>query len=198
MRKLRPVFSVFSVAVLTVGVSAALLCARETAAVDGARIICPYVPATLTEVPLCNGKPATCVGTDGHDVIWGSDASDIIHAGDGNDVVQADDRGDTVCGGRGDDSIHGAGGDDTLFGGEGRDWLFGSRGNDALYGGPGDFDVLWGGPGADLLDGGPGENDVCLLQRDEGSANEKTCEVIHPPVGYDHEQGELGPGLITR
>ena len=197
--KKRPLLEIFPAAVLSVGMAAVLLDALGAAvALTGLRIICPYVPDTLTAVPLCNGKAATCVGTGGHDVIWGSDVSDVIHAGNGHDVIQADDGDDTVCGGPGDDSIHGAGGDDSLFGDEGRDWLFGSRGNDSLYGGAGDFDVLWGGPGADLLDGGPGYHDVCLLQRDEGSANDKTCEVIHPPPGYRHEQGELGPGLINR
>lgn len=199
MRKLRPSLTVFSMVILTAGVVGASLYARGAAARgEGAIIVCPYLPAKLTEIPLCDGKPATCVGTGSHDLIWGTDTGDVIHAGDGNDVIQADDGGDTVCGGPGDDAIHGARGDDSLFGGDGRDWIFGARGNDALYGDAGDFDVLWGGPGADLLDGGPGDYDVCLLQRDQGSANEKTCEAIHPPIGYTHDQGEFGPGIIGR
>ena len=197
VRKPQPVSTVFFMPVLMACVAAAPLCAPRAAAKDGgAIIVCPHLPDTLTEIPLCKGEPATCVGTEGHDVIWGTDTRDVIHSGAGNDVIQADDGDDTVCSGPGNDAVHGARGDDRLFGGDGADWIFGSRGNDALYGDAGDFDVLWGGPGADLLDGGPGEYDVCLTQRDLGSANVETCEAIHPPVGHVHEQGELGPGII--
>jgi Ca2+-binding RTX toxin-like protein len=164
---------------------------------NGAIIVCPYLPQELIEIPLCNGLEATCVGTDGHDIIWGTDVSDVIYTGAGNDIVQADDGADTVCGGPGNDALHGARGSDELFGDEGSDWLFGARGNDTLWGGPGDFDVLWGGPGEDRLDGGPGVGDACLTQRDRGIANEDTCEAIYPPVGYKHgEQNELGPGIV--
>jgi len=177
----------------------AAVVAETTAALggDGAIIICPYLPDDLAEVPLCNGKAATCVGTDGHDIIWGTDGSDVIYTGAGNDIVQADEGDDTVCGGPGNDAIHGARGDDELFGEDGSDWLFGARGNDTLWGGAGDFDVLWGGPGVDELDGGPGTQDACLTQRDRGVANEATCEAIHPPPDYQHgAQEELGPGII--
>jgi len=189
-------------------VSAALVGTMVAAAVhaevvalggDGAIIICPYLPDQLAEIPLCDGKEATCVGTDGHDIIWGTDGNDVIYAGEGNDIVQADEGADTVCGGPGNDSIHGARGDDQIFGEDGSDWLFGARGDDILWGGPGDFDVLWGGPGEDQLDGGPGAGDACLTQRDRGIANEESCEAIHPPPDYKHgEQKELGPGIIGR
>jgi Ca2+-binding RTX toxin-like protein len=164
---------------------------------EGAVIICPYLPEGLSEVPTCNGEKATCVGTDGHDLIWGTDASDVIVAGAGNDVIQGDSGHDTICGGEGNDAIHGARGEDTLFGEGGSDWLFGAMDDDTLYGGEGDFDVLWGGPGYDNLDGGPGAYDVCLKQRESGVANEETCETVHPPVGYNHdEEHELGTGVI--
>ena len=165
---------------------------------EGSIIICPYIPDHLTEnLPLCNGQPATCVGTDGHDVIWGTDSSDVIVAGNGNDVIQGDAGDDTICGGEGDDAMHGARGDDTMFGEEGTDWVFGAVDDDNLSGGPGDFDVLWGGPGHDELDGGPGQYDVCLTQRDGGKVNEQSCEAIYPPIGYKHEQEhEMGTGVI--
>jgi Ca2+-binding RTX toxin-like protein len=164
---------------------------------SGAIIHCPYLPAQLTTIPLCNDKQATCVGTDGHDIIWGTDGPDVIYAGAGNDVVQADAGDDTVCGGPGNDSIHGARGNDVIFGDEGTDWLFGASGNDSLWGGDGDFDVLWGGPNDDFLDGGPGTKDVCLGQRDINVSNPETCEAIHPPKGYTHGSAEeLGPGII--
>ena len=163
---------------------------------EGAIILCPYLPADLSEIPLCNGQPATCVGTDGHDLIWGSDGSDVIYAGAGHDVIHGDAGDDTICGGDGNDSIHGARGDDTLFGGNGSDWLFGARDHDTLFGGEGDFDVLWGGPGIDVLNGGPGNYDVCLKQRDGGDVDEKSCEAIYPPSGYEHDDEHLDPGII--
>ncbi len=165
---------------------------------DGAMIACPYLPDHLAEdPPLCDGKPATCVGTDGHDLIWGSDSVDVIVAGAGNDVIQGDAGDDTICGGDGNDAIHGARGDDTLFGEEGDDFVFGAVDNDVLWGGAGDFDVLFGGPGHDRLDGGPGKYDVCMKQREGAEVNIESCETIYPPMGYRHdEEHELGTGII--
>lgn len=164
--------------------------------VEGAIILCPHLPADTSEIPLCNDQPATCVGTDGHDLIWGTDASDVIYAGAGHDVIQGDAGDDIICGGDGNDSIHGARGEDTLFGGPGQDWLFGARDNDTLFGGEGGFDVLWGGPGIDILNGGPGQYDVCLKQREGGDVDEESCETIYPPPGYKHDDEHLDPGII--
>lgn len=158
-------------------------------------IKCPHIPAGLQEIPQCNGKPATCVGTDSHDLILGTEEDDVIVAGAGNDVVHGDAANDTICGGPGNDSLMGARGDDTMFGEEGDDWLFGAPGADTLDGGPGDFDVLWGGPDFDKLDGGPGSNDVCMLQRDMGEASSEGCNTVYPPPGYMHDE-EPEPGVL--
>ena len=164
---------------------------------DGGMIICPYLPDHLSEVPLCDGKPATCVGTDGHDLIWGTDGDDVIVAGAGNDVIQGDAGDDLICAGEGNDTIHGARGDDIIYGEDGDDVIFGAVDDDTLYGGNGDFDVLWGGPGFDKLDGGPGDFDVCLKQREGAEANLESCEAVYPPPGYKHnDEHDLGTGLI--
>ena len=187
----------FSTALVGTVFSAAIGAETVTLGGESAIIMCPYLPIDLTEIPFCNGRKATCIGTDGHDIIWGTDGPDVIYAGAGNDVVQGDEGADTICGGSGNDALHGARGDDELLGNEGSDWLFGARGNDALWGGSGDFDVLWGGPGVDQLDGGPGTKDACLHQRDGGYSNEESCEAIHPPEGYTHgDEGDLGLGII--
>jgi hypothetical protein len=34
-------------------------------------IKCPYIPEGLGEIPVCGGQPATCVGTEGRDLILG-------------------------------------------------------------------------------------------------------------------------------
>ena len=168
-----------------------------TPTIEGAVITCPYMPGGLSKTLTCNGLPVTCVGTAGHDLIWGTDASDVIYAGAGNDIIQADAGNDTVCGGEGNDTIHGGRGYDAIFGEGGADVLFGARDDDTLYGGEGDFDVLFGGPGIDNLNGGPGAYDTCLKQRDGGLADVKTCETIFPPPGYNHEEEhQLGPGII--
>lgn len=148
-------------------------------------IKCPFIPAGVTP-PTCNGLPATCVGTDGDDLILGSEVADVIVALAGNDVVHGDVGNDTICGGPGIDSLFGAKDSDTLLGEEGDDWLFGAVGDDDLRGGPG-YDVLWGGPGQDKLSGGDGEHDVCMLQREMGTADD-SCETVYPPPGYVHDQ----------
>jgi Ca2+-binding RTX toxin-like protein len=160
-------------------------------------IKCPYLPPGLSEVPLCHGKKATCVGTDGHDLILGSDKHDVIVAGPGNDVVHGDAADDILCGGPGNDSLFGARGADIIYGGPGDDWLFGAPDPDELYGGPGDFDVLWDGPGYGKLDGGPGNYDVCMLQREMAEVIEGTCETIYPPPGYLHDD-EPEPGVLKK
>ena len=158
-------------------------------------IKCPYLPAGLKEIPLCGGRPATCVGTIGADLILGTDEPDVIVAGHGNDVVHGDAGDDVICGGPGNDSLMGARGLDRLFGDEGDDWLFGAPGDDELDGGEGDHDVLWGGPGFDKLDGGPGAFDVCLLQRELGEFVVDGCNTVYPPPGYVHDE-EPDPGVL--
>jgi hypothetical protein len=148
-------------------------------------IKCPYIPPGVPP-PTCNGLKATCVGTDGDDLLLGTDEADVIVALAGNDVVHGDEGNDTICGGPGNDSLFGARGKDTILGEEGDDFLFGAPDNDDLRGGPG-YDVLWGGPGFDKLSGGEGDHDVCLLQKEMGDAD-ASCETIYPPPGYVHDQ----------
>jgi hypothetical protein len=164
---------------------------------NGFVIQCPYIPPDLDPIPSCQGRPATCVGTEGDDLVWGTEDDEVIMTLGGDDVVQADEGDDIVCLGPGDDAAHGARGDDFLFGGDGNDWLFGAQGEDSLYGEAGTRDVLFGGPDLDYLDGGPGERDVCIQQRDEAKVNEATCEVVFPPAGYTHDrQHAFPPGIV--
>ena len=143
-------------------------------------IKCPYLPPDLVDIPICGGQQATCVGTEGHDLILGSEHNDVIVAGAGNDVVHSDALDDIVCGGPGDDSLFGARGSDTLYGGPGDDWLFGAVDPNTLYGEEGDFDVLWGGPNIEMeyLDGGPGTHDTCMLQMGLGDYSPDGCNTV--------------------
>ncbi len=159
-------------------------------------IQCPHLPPGLEPIPTCQGRPATCVGTEGNDVLWGTEDDDVILGLGGNDAIQADADDDIVCAGPGNDTVHGGPGNDSIYGEGGDDVLFGAKGKDSLYGDHG-RDVLWGGPELDSLDGGPGEPDACLGQKDEAQVNEESCEFIYPPPGFSHEkQHSFGPGII--
>jgi hypothetical protein len=158
-------------------------------------IKCPYLPDGLQEVPTCHGKPATCLGTPGHDLILGSEEDDVIVAGEGDDAVHGDAGDDVICGGPGNDSLFGARGADLIDGGPGNDWLFGAPDPDELYGGPGE-DFLWEGPGKGKVDGGPGERDLCMLQREMAEVL-GGCETIYPPPGYLHDE-DPDPGVLKQ
>ena len=173
--------------------------APGSAGEEQVRVIkCPYIAEEFKDnIPTCQGIVASCVGTEGNELIWGTEDNDVIVGLGGDDVIQADAGDDLVCAGPGNDSVHGARGSDKLYGQEGTDWLFGARDDDSLFGGPGDGDVLWGGPAQDLLDGGEGARDICLQQRDMAKVNEDTCEVMYPPPGYTHnKEYEIPAGIV--
>jgi Ca2+-binding RTX toxin-like protein len=114
-----------------------------------------WVPASAA--PLCDGRPATVVGSPGDDRIQGSAGADVIVALGGDDTVLGGGGDDVVCGGDGNDVLHGEGGSDVLRGGNGDDELYG--GLDALVENRGSGlsrigDDLYGGPGNDHLDAG--------------------------------------------
>lgn len=98
-------------------------------------------PPALAAGETCDGRPATKVGTPGHDVLTGTDGDDVI------------------VGLGGDDTIHGLLGNDTLCGDAGSDVLIGKDGDDRLFGGvdgaaPGGGDLIWPGSGDDYVDAG--------------------------------------------
>lgn len=129
------------------------------------------------ELPTCDGKRATILGTPIADTLIGTSGPDVIVALGGNDTVKGRGGNDTICGGggrdiliggNGRDRLFGEGGNDTLRGGKGSDRLDGGTGRDTLIGGPGrdtllggkGRDTLIGGPGRDTLKGGPGKDRV--------------------------------------
>ena len=80
--------------------------------------------------PLCDGKPATVVGTSGNDVLKGTDGNDVIVGLGGNDRLVGGEGNDTLCGYGGDDTLVGGPGDDVMLGGLGVDWAaFGNAPN---------------------------------------------------------------------
>jgi VCBS repeat-containing protein len=117
----------------------------------------PPPPPPSAPKPLCQGRPATIVGTPGKDILRGTKGADVIVAMGGNDLVRGLGGADLVCGGAGNDRAEGAAGNDRLYGEAGNDLLLGGPGNDRLYGGPG-ADTMRGGPGKDRMNGGPGRD----------------------------------------
>jgi Ca2+-binding RTX toxin-like protein len=71
--------------------------------------------------PLCDGKPATIVGTAGDDVLKGTDGDDVIVGGGGDDLIKGRGGNDTICGRNGSDTLVGGPGNDVLLGGNGYD-----------------------------------------------------------------------------
>ncbi len=106
---------------------------------------------------ICDGRPATIVGTNGPDRLRGTRGPDVIAGLGGADVITGLGGPDVICGGAGADVLDGGAGADRLLGGAGRDVLRGGAGRDTLLGGPGP-DRLVGGLGRDRLLGGAGRN----------------------------------------
>ena len=106
--------------------------------------------------PLCDGKVATIVGTEGADRIAGTPGADVIVGLGGRDRVDGAGGDDRVCGGGDADVLRGGAGDDRLFGQANR--TRSDRGGTRSYG-----DALDGGAGHDLLDLGPATSSAVSL-----------------------------------
>ena len=125
-------------------------------------IVATLIPAFGTGAPsavgataVCNGQPATIVGTARDDIIDGTAGRDVIAAGLGNDIARGFGGNDLICAGGGDDIVLAGAGDDVVFGQNGDDLVRGAAGADRLRGGNGS-DTLYGGAQADDLIGGTG------------------------------------------
>ena len=80
--------------------------------------------------PMCQGLPATIVGTPGRDLLLGTNGDDVIVADAGNDLVLGFGGDDVICAGAGNDLVLAGRGDDVIDGGPGRDLGNGGRGTD--------------------------------------------------------------------
>lgn len=120
--------------------------------------------------PTCDGVPATVIGTDEDDDLWGSAGRNVVAAGSGADTIVTMEGADLICAGPGADLVYAGAGRDVVRGGSGADVVFGGPGNDrldggtdadTLYGESGTRDRLDGGDADDSVDGGPGTVDGC-------------------------------------
>jgi len=162
---------------LRIGIFAALAALAAFAAVAGAATT---ENATI-ETPICHGRQAKILGTDGNDVIHGTPGRDVIWGGKGDDTILGSLGNDLICGGPGADVIHGGRGNDEVDGGSGDDdRVYGDLGDDKVMGGAGAGDEVAGDLGIDIVNGGPGNEDL-----------------VHGDYGWDRMSGGAGKGDIA-
>jgi Ca2+-binding RTX toxin-like protein len=133
------------------------------------------------ETPICHGRQAKIIGTDGDDLIRGTPGRDVIWGGKGDDTILGSLGNDLLCGGPGADLIHGGRGNDEVDGGDGDgDRAIGDLGDDKVMGGPGAGDEVAGDLGIDIVNGGAGNEDL-----------------VHGDYGWDRMSGGAGKGDIA-
>ncbi len=136
---------------------------------------------TTIETPICHGRQAQIVGTDGNDAIQGTPDRDVIWGGRGDDTITGSLGNDLLCGGPGADLIHGGRGNDEVDGGAGEgDRAIGDLGDDHVLGGAGAGDEVAGDLGIDIVNGGAGNEDL-----------------VHGDYGWDRMSGGAGKGDIA-
>lgn len=135
-------------------------------ALAGTVVLVPVRAPAYADPVLCDGRPATLVGSAADDVLTGTPGPDVIAGLAGDDRLVGLGGDDVVCGDDGADVLEGGDGADRLLGGlDGSvlledGWFF--DGGDTIRPGPGDDHVdlgedtrqLEGDPSADLLDYG--------------------------------------------
>jgi Ca2+-binding RTX toxin-like protein len=160
---------------LRIGILVALAAFVAFASLAGAEM-----NATI-ETPICHGRQAKIVGTDGNDVIRGTPERDVIWGGKGDDTILGSLGNDLICGGPGADLIHGGRGNDEIDGGAGDgDRVIGDLGDDKVMGGAGAGDEVAGDLGIDIVNGGSGDEDL-----------------VHGDYGWDRMSGGAGKGDIA-
>jgi Ca2+-binding RTX toxin-like protein len=133
------------------------------------------------ETPICHGRQAKILGTEGDDLIRGTPGRDVIWGGKGDDTILGSLGNDLLCGGPGSDLIHGGRGNDEVDGGAGdADRAIGDLGDDKVMGGAGAGDEVAGDLGIDIVNGGAGNEDL-----------------VHGDYGWDRMSGGAGKGDIA-
>ena len=144
---------------------------------------------------VCNGLPATIVGTNAADTIVGTAGDDVIHGLGGSDTINGLGGNDTICGGFGADIILGGNGDDWISAGPGADEVKGQRDNDTIRGDAGD-DTLQGDLGDDFLDGGDGNDNINGGWGDDDLFGSTGDDVLFGAQGDDTLDGDFGDDVL--
>ena len=144
---------------------------------------------------LCNGVPATMVGTNGPDVLMGTPGPDVIVGLGGADEIFGLGGDDTICGGPGKDLIDGNDGDDWVSGGSGKDIIRGGWGRDKLMGNNG-ADLVLGGLGDDVIRGGNGNGKLAGSKGDDLIRGGKGDDTLLGNDGDDILFGNKGDDMM--
>lgn len=115
---------------------------------------------------LCEGVPATVVGSPEAETVVGTEAADVIVSLREDVRIEGLGGNDRICGESGIDVLVGGAGDDLLFGGSGgySDYVEGWPRGDTLIGGPGDDLLVPGADEIDLTDADPYEPDMVSFE----------------------------------
>jgi Ca2+-binding RTX toxin-like protein len=168
--------------------------------------------------PICDGKPATIVGTAGPSEIRGTSGDDVIVDLDGDNIVRGRGGNDTICTGPGNDEIISGGGADTIIdtggqndvqtgagndsvrtsdgadtinAGGGVDTIVDTRGDNTVEGGAGHDSISTGG-GNDTIDAGAGNDTVDAGDGNNTVNGQGGDDTITTGAGDDRIDGGLG------
>lgn len=140
---------------------------------------------------VCQGLPATLVGTEGNDRLTGTAGDDVIVGLGGRDVIDGQGGNDVVCAGDGPDDITTADGDDIIDAGAGNDHVESGAGSDQVIGGAGN-DQIDSGDGIDEVSGDDGNDNISTGAESDyalgGAGNDK----LDLGAGDDYGAGEDG------
>jgi Ca2+-binding RTX toxin-like protein len=179
---------------VTIGVSIGFGASLTTSgqALSKLRASAPSTPSVgrheLVAGPLCAGKPATMVGTNGDDTLVGTDGPDVITGLGGNDTIVGLRGADVICGGAGDDGVVGGPGKDLLLGGPGADTILGGPRADTIRAGSG-FDAVEPEGGNDVADAGRGGGAIAYLFATGGESVDLREGTSHGADGSDILRG---------
>ncbi len=163
--------------------------------------------------PMCNGLPATIIGTEGNDTLIGTSGPDVIVGLGGRDLIRGLNGDDVICGGDGLDRIFGGNGLDMLFGEEGNDRIYGEGGPDMAYGGDGrdilvggtdddmlfgegDNDRIYGSAGNDMAEGGPGRDTLVGSAGNDTMSGGADADLLNGGAGIDNLSGDDGDDRV--
>lgn len=155
------------------------LTALATLAVVVTGLATPGV-ASARDVPTCDGRVATIVGTSAADHLVGTSGSDVIVGLGGNDVIRGRGGDDILCGGAGDDTIVGGSGSDVIVGGGGADDLQDVVGISDIVGGAGDDSIQVFSSRGGTFRGGSGNDQISVQGAHDrlfGGAGHDTLEL---------------------
>ncbi len=154
-----------------------------------------FLNIELNPVTLCDGLPATHVGTSAAETITGTAGDDVIVALSGNDTIVGGGGNDTVCAGSGDDAVTTGAGDDRIFGEAGADDIRSLGGNDYIEGGGGN-DTIRSGGGNDTVSGDGGDDNIILSNGVDQATGGPGSDSINGGAGRDTITGNGGDDTL--